>query len=238
MKLADFYNQKKIPVTSVNNKVGDVVLNATDIGAISQKDIGILVPNLKNGIIPDTQLPKYAKLVNGKILSANIPTATNDRVGGIILGQGFEKKQNGVVDAIGTLTKQQKQQKIDIIQTEGNGDSVLANNGQYINIISDTRTRIQFSQLDSQNNAIFDGNLPIVCLLSQNNNYYILDSTDIVYNQNKTILHMTKFLIQQKLNKITTPWTAFVTSALKYVETEEKYNKCKNISFTQSLIYG
>ena len=44
------------------------------------------MPNLKNGIIPDTQLPKYAKLVNGKILSANIPTATNDRVGGIILG--------------------------------------------------------------------------------------------------------------------------------------------------------
>jgi hypothetical protein len=86
MKLADFYNQKKIPVTSVNNKVGDVVLNATDIGAISQKDIGVLVPNLKNGIIPDTQLPKYAKVVNGKILSINIPDATNDRVGGIILG--------------------------------------------------------------------------------------------------------------------------------------------------------
>jgi hypothetical protein len=31
-------------------------------------------------------LPDYAKLVNGKLLSVNIPNATDDRVGGIILG--------------------------------------------------------------------------------------------------------------------------------------------------------
>mgnify|MGYP003305596317 CR=1 FL=1 len=36
MKLSDFYRQKKYPVTSVNNKVGDVTLNATDVNAVGK----------------------------------------------------------------------------------------------------------------------------------------------------------------------------------------------------------
>lgn len=210
MKLSDFYRQKKYPVTSVNNKVGDVTLNATDVNAVGKNQIGILIPSLKNGIVPDTQLPDYAKLVNGKILSVNIPNATADRVGGIILGQGFEQEQNGVVNAIGVVSKKEKIEKIDIIKTDGNGRSVLSDNGQYVDVVQAAQIRIQFMQLNNENNVVFNGNLPIVSILSQNNNYYTVQSGDITYNEDTTILHMSKYLIQQNISSLNAPWVAFI----------------------------
>lgn len=238
MKLSDFYRQKKYPVTSVNNKVGDVTLNATDVNAVGKNQIGILIPSLKNGVVPDTQLPDYAKLVNGKLLSVNIPNATDDRVGGIILGQGFEQEQNGVINAIGVVSKQQKIEKIDIIKIDGNGHSVLTDNGRYANVVQSTQTRIQFSQLNSENNVVFHGNVPIVSILSQNNNYYTVQSGDITYNNDTTILHMSKYLIQQNINSLNAPWVAFIASAVKFVDANQDQQKCKSIAFTQALIYG
>jgi hypothetical protein len=51
-------------------------LTSRDVNAISENQIGKTIPSLKNGVVPDSQLPNYAKIVNGKILHANIPYAT------------------------------------------------------------------------------------------------------------------------------------------------------------------
>lgn len=237
MKLTDFYEQKKLPVTSVNDKVGDVVITAADVNAVSKKQIGILVPKLKDGVVPDTQLPDYAKLVNGKILNTVIPNATNDRVGGIILGFGFQNN-NGTVNAIGTVTKKEKEEKIDIIKTDGAGNFVLTDNGKYAEIISATQTRISFSSVNQDNNVVFDGNLPIISMLSENDNYYVLQSDDVQYSENKTILHMTKYLINEKISAINSQWVVFVASAIKYIQVNQISQNYKNSILSNSLIYG
>jgi len=97
MKLTDFYTSESIPVTSVNKKTGNVVLNSADVGAIAQSEKSVTIPVLKEGIIPDSQLPKYVKLVNGKVASSQIPVATTVSVGGIKIGSGFTITDEGTL---------------------------------------------------------------------------------------------------------------------------------------------
>ena len=61
MKLTDFYSTTKIPVTSVNNKVGDVMLSASDVGAVSKKDVGLVVPipNYHNVLVGIGEIISY-----------------------------------------------------------------------------------------------------------------------------------------------------------------------------------
>lgn len=238
MKLTDFYNQKKIGVTSVNKKIGDVTLNAYDVNAVAKNDIGILVPTLKDGKVPDSQLPLYAKLVNGKILSVNIPNATNDRMGGIILGDGFIQNNDGTVDAIGTVSKKQKQEKIDIIKTNGSGNYVLNDKGEYVDVTNSLRTRIQFKDLNQNNDVVFAGKLPIVSILSENNNYYTIQTGDVQILDDITVLHMTRFILFENIQTINSNWVAFVASSIKYVNNKQELNEFKNIAFNEALIYG
>lgn len=97
MKLTDFYTSESIPVTSVNKKTGNVVLNSADVGAIAQSEKSVTIPVLKEGIVPDSQLPKYVKLVNGKVASSQIPIATAFNIGGIKIGSGFTITEEGTL---------------------------------------------------------------------------------------------------------------------------------------------
>lgn len=97
MKLTDFYTSESIPVTSVNKKTGNVVLNSADVGAIAQSEKSVTIPVLKEGVVPDSQLPKYVKLVNGKVASSQIPVATTVNIGGIKIGSGFIMTDEGTL---------------------------------------------------------------------------------------------------------------------------------------------
>lgn len=97
MKLTDFYIKEKIPVTSVNKKTGAVVLNSSDVGAIPQSEKSVKIPILQDGIVPDNQLPKYVKSINGKIPTSQIPISTPSSLGGIKIGTGL------LIDEDGTL---------------------------------------------------------------------------------------------------------------------------------------
>ena len=238
MKLTDFYDVKKIPVTSVNSKTGDVKLNASDVNAIDYNQIGIAVPKLVNGIVPDSQLPPYAKLVNGKIVYSNLPLATKYNVGALQIGDGFEEKGNGVIDAIGIVSKQQKRQKIDIIQTEGNGNKLLTDNGTYINIGNQLKSSFKFDRMNQDYTVIFQNNLPIVGVKSNNGNYYTVNDQVNFYDQ-YTILNMRRFLIQQNENNLNGFWIVYFSCTKLqpqiYNRVPQNY---KTASLKNSLIYG
>lgn len=238
MKLTDFYDVKKIPVTSVNSKTGDVKLNAADVNAIDYNQIGIAVPKLINGIVPDSQLPSYAKLINGKIIYSNLPFATKYNVGALQIGDGFEEKSDGVIDAIGIITKQQKRQKIDIIQTEGNGNKLLTDNGTYINIGNQLKSFFKFDRMNQDYTVIFQNNLPIVAVKSNNGNYYTVND-QVNFNGQYTILNMRRFLIQQNENNLNGFWIAYVSCTKLQ---PQLYNRIpqnyRTASLKNSLIYG
>ena len=90
MKLTDLYNYQKIPVSSVNNKIGDVVLFASDVNAIDRKQLGVTIPLLKNGKIETNQLPQFPKLINGKIPNNYLIMATKNTAGVVEIGQGLQ----------------------------------------------------------------------------------------------------------------------------------------------------
>ena len=237
MKLTDFYEIKKIPVTSVNGKLGDVKLNASDINAISYQQIGIVVPKLKNGVVPDSQLPPYAKLVNGKITYSNIPITSKHNLGGIQLGDGFQQKQNGIVDSIGIITKKQKQQKIDIIKIDGDGNGILTDNGTYYNI-EQLRSSFEFDTMNQDYKISFTNNVPIVGVSTSNGHYYSVTNESYFDGQN-TILDLRPFLIAQQQNTLNGKWTVFFSCT--QIESDKSYNidyKYKKISLKKALIYG
>lgn len=97
MKLTDLYNYQKTPVSSVNKKIGDVVLFATDVNAIDKNELGVSIPLLKDGLIDENNLPNYPKMVNGKIKSNYLPIATKNTAGIVQIGYGFNIT-NGVLD--------------------------------------------------------------------------------------------------------------------------------------------
>lgn len=239
MNLTDFYTYKKIDVTSVNKKTGDVVLNASDVQAVSLKQVGNIVPNLINGKVPTYQLPNFAKLVNGKLVISQLPIATDSNLGAIIIGQGFQYDQNGKVNAIGIINKQEKQQKIDIIKIDGNGGSILADDGTYKFIGNTSLTSIQFDSLDENYNAYFYGKLPAVSLSSPSGKYYVLTDGDIEYDQYNTILHMRRFLIDQNITQIDGKWILYMASSIKYIDTDiTTSSKYRKLALTKALIYG
>lgn len=90
MKLTDLYNYQKTPVSSVNNKIGDVVLFASDVNAIDRKQLGVTIPLLKNGKIETNQLPQFPKLINGKIPNNYLIMATKNTAGVVEIGQGLQ----------------------------------------------------------------------------------------------------------------------------------------------------
>ena len=239
MNLTDFYNAKKIPVTSVNNKTGQVVLNATDIGAVSKKQIGINVPNLIDGKVPNTQLPSFAKLVNGKIVVSQLPIATNSNLGAVIIGEGFQYDQNGKIDAIGIISRDEKRQKFDIIKIDGNGGSVLTYDGTYKFIGNTVQTNINFDSTNENYDVYFYGKLPAVSLLAPNGKYYVLTDGDIQYDADNTILHMRRFLIDQNISEINGEWILYMASSIKYIDTDVNTSlKYRKLALTKALIYG
>lgn len=241
MKLTDFYDSVKIPVTSVNGKSGDVVLTSRDVNAISENQIGKTIPSLKNGVVPDSQLPNYAKIVNGKILHANIPYATQHNLGGIQLGTGFQRLQNGVVNALGSISRTQLN-KLDKLQIDGFGDKVLTDSGEYLPIGNQLKSSILFDAMDRQYNVYFQGHWPIVGVKSSQNNYYSVTNqvTFIMLNGSpQTVLNVRTFLIAQQTQQLQGAWIAYFSSARIQMQSVLNIDsKYKKLALKKALIYG
>lgn len=77
---------EKAPVTSVNNKIGAVQLNASDVGALPDT---IIIPS------------KTSQLDNDSGFITDVPIASTTQLGGVKVGAGLSVTQDGTLSATG-----------------------------------------------------------------------------------------------------------------------------------------